>query len=288
MVVPPVPVLFITLLTIIETPFAAEGKEIHALLKRKAAESEIEPVIKRIHALATTMGLPNPILYSTDVYVTSICFIGSKSLSHVLSCIERCKDRLLAVGVQSAPARRQIIQSVMAYWRDQPGVGVNIVDKLLNYTILTPGCVLQWALMEHPARGDALSQSVIFEMVASTVQKVTNRVRQIVSGRKEPGLSDEEKAALDETLHRERDGMKDLARSMEEYLLMWTSGPKVQAIEKGLGGREAAGLVIQWAQRWLRVFRRRFAVEETWLNEIDAQIREEGSGITDMDGVSEV
>lgn len=246
-----------------DTPFALEGKALLALLRRKAPEAEIQPVIDEIHKLATTMALP-PLIASTDAYVTSICFIGSKSLSHVLSCIERCKDRLLNIGAEDEAARRQIITSVLEYWSDQPGVGVNVIDKLLNYTILTPASVIQWALIDNAGEGERLSESHVFEMVSSTIKKVTSRVRGIVNSRNTPGLGDEEKTVLEQTVERERRSMKELGTMMEEALTSWAQGNKDQMLEVGDGSTEREALVRQWGKRWLRVFRRRFAVEESW------------------------
>jgi nuclear cap-binding protein subunit 1 len=108
--------------------------------------------------------------------MTTICYMGSKSLSHILSTIERCKERLLTIGPASSAAHKQIIESVMQYWKDQPGIGVNIVDKLLNYTILSPASVVEWALN---ANGERLSESFVFEMVSATIGKVTRRVREV-------------------------------------------------------------------------------------------------------------
>src|SRR4051794_13043061 len=124
-----------------------------ALLRKKAPEEDIQAILNLVREKAVGMGVADPLIPSTDAYVTSICAIGSKSLSHVLSCIERCKERLLAIGPQSETARRQIITSVMDYWKDQPGIGVNIIDKLLNYTILTPMSVIEWALIYHNDQG---------------------------------------------------------------------------------------------------------------------------------------
>ncbi|KAI9746336.1 MAG: hypothetical protein M1818_000048 [Claussenomyces sp. TS43310] len=259
--------------TSIVTPFSAEGKELHALLRRKASEEEIQAVIDKINSLANTLAL-DPILCSTDAYVTSICFIGSKSLSHALSCIERCKDRLLAIGNDSEAGRRQIITSVMAYWADQPGVGVNIVDKLLNYTILNPSSVIQWALVENAERGDALAYTYIFEMVASTIAKVTNRIRQVVHSRNAPGLPADQKSLLEETVEGERRAMKELGQLMDEALLGWATGSKDQMMESGDGSTEAEALIRQWGERWLKVFRRQFAVEEAWGLERDREARE--------------
>lgn len=238
-----------------------------ALLRHKAPETEIQPVIERIHNLATTLALPDPLLSSTDAYVTAICFIGSKSLSHVLSCIERCRERLLTIAATSSAAQRQVIASVFSYWKDQPGIAVNIVDKLLNYTILSPGAVLDFAISTS---GTFLSESHIFEMADATVRKVTKRVRQIATSRDGPGLPLEQRELLELTLGNEREAMRTLFRFMEDSLTAWASGSKDQMLEAGDGTSEGEALVRQWGQRWLRVFRRRFAVEEAWAIEIDA------------------
>src|SRR5512142_2361279 len=131
-----------------DTPFAAEGRELAALLKRKAPDEDIRPVIERIHNLAIDSNL-DPLVTSTDIFTTAVLWVGSKSLSHVLAGIERSKDRLLDAGAVSEAARAQIIAAVMAYWGAHPGVAVSIVEKLLNYAILSPAVVIQWALSSH-------------------------------------------------------------------------------------------------------------------------------------------
>lgn len=210
------------------------------------------------------MHLDDPLVISTDAYVTAICYIGSKSLSHVLSSIERCKERLLAIGPASPAAQKQIIDSVMSYWKDQPGIGVNIVDKLLNYTILSPTSVVEWALAQQASR---LSFAFVFEMISATVGKVTKRVRQVVVAKNAHGLLPEQKALLDETVIRERKSMKDLFDLMEDSLIGWATGSKDQQVETGDSGGSEDAMVRQWGERWLRVFRRKFAVEEAWFLE---------------------
>jgi nuclear cap-binding protein subunit 1 len=258
-----------------------------ALLKKKATEDEIQPVIEQIETQARTLALPEPILASTDPYVTAICYVGSKSLSHLLLTVERCRERLLNIGNASESARRQIIRSVMAYWHDQPGIGVNIVDKLLNFAILTPESVIEWCLVDDSGAGDKLSETHVYEMVANTVQKVTNRLHQIVSQRNAPGLEHEQKLALDETLLAERVKMQELFQRMEEILVGWASGSKDQAIEAGLAVTEDEKLIRQWGERWLRVFRRKMAAEEAFLIESgNRQVQQDGAEVVngnDMD-----
>jgi nuclear cap-binding protein subunit 1 len=246
-----------------------------ALLRRKAPEEEIQVVLNLIQEKAMAVGVTDPLIPSTDAYMTSICAIGSKSLSHVLSCIERCKERLLAIGPQSETARRQIITSVMDYWKDQPGVGVNIIDKLLNYTILTPMSVVEWALIEHNYRGRNLAKSHIYEMVSTTVFKVTNRVRQIVAARDQEGLPDDQINMLNETLVREREEQKIMFRVIEDSLTNCAHESKDE-MERDSGVNVDEKLPQKWPERWLKVFRRKFAVEEAVIGDaVKVQVKAE-------------
>jgi nuclear cap-binding protein subunit 1 len=265
----------------LDTPFSKEGQEILALLRKKSPEDAIQPVIDRIHAQALDISLPDPLVLSTDAYVTAICYIGSKSLSHVLSCIERCKERLLTLGPQSPNARKQIIESVMEYWKDQPGIGVNIVDKLLNYTILSPASVVEWALGKQ---GKRLGEAFVYEMVSATVGKVTGRVRQVVRATKAIGLTSEQRKLLEGSAESERGSMRELFRLMEDLLVGWASGSKDQVLESGDGESEGEKMVRQWGERWLRVFRRKFAVEEAWGLEVGKQRVEDVVAVPEANG----
>lgn len=253
-----------------DTPFAAEGREIAALLKKKAADDEIQPIIERIHALALDNNL-DPLVASTDVFVTSVLHVGSKSLSHVLAAIERTKDRLTDAGAASDAARSQIISAVMTFWSAHPGVALCIIEKLLNYSILVPSAVINWALVTEAGatRGDALARAHVYELVFTTVIKVTNRVRQVVrrSSTPDAAMEDDADAAKDAEVA----AMRDLFRAMEDALVSWAEGTKDEQVEMEIGdgeGRsEREALVRRWGQQWLRVFRRRAAIEEAFLVE---------------------
>lgn len=253
---------------VVETPYATQGREILRLLRAKAPDSDIQEPLTSIQDEAIARDIPDPLVPSTDAYVTSICFLGSKSLSHVLSCIERCKGRLLAIGPQSEAARRQIITSVMDYWSEKPGVGGNIVDKLLNYTILTPMSVIEWALVENLGRGKILTHAHIYEMVASTIHKVTNRVRQIVIARNQPGLPPDQVTLLEETLVKEQAEMRQLFAVVEDALKGVAEGSADAMAESSDQETEGEALLRSWGRRWLRVFRRKLAVEEAWVAEM--------------------
>jgi len=251
------------------TPYSKEGQELGQLIRKKAGDEEIEPVITSIEEQAQNQGVEDVKIPSTDAFVTSICFVGSKSLSHVLSCIERNKDRLLAIGNDSPKARLQIITSVMEYWIDQPGIAINIIDKLLNYTILSPQSVLEWALTEHIAAGTILSKPHVFEMISATIGKVTNRMRQIVEARIQTNLYEPQLSVLDETLSRERGEMASLFKFLEDSIVSVAAGSNDELMERGDGSGDLPedAIIRQWGRRWLRVFRRKFGVEEAFIND---------------------
>lgn len=218
--------------------------------------------------MAAELGVVDPSVPSTDVFVTTICYLGSKSLSHTLSQIERCKERLLSIGPASEAARRQIITSVITYWLEKPGVGVAVIDKLLNYTILTPQSVLQWALGDQLGKGQNLTKAYVYEMVASTLSKVTGRVRQIVTARNAPDLPSEQRAVLDHTLTSEREQMGELFDLAEEALVSVAEGSNDMMAEGANADLDEEATLRQWGERWLRVIRRRRGLEEGWVLEM--------------------
>ncbi|KAH8707419.1 Nuclear cap-binding protein subunit 1 [Beauveria bassiana] len=254
-----------------DTPFSAEGQEIGALLRRKATDEEIQPTIDAIQAQAKERAL-DPVVTSTDVFVTAMCWVGSKSLSHVLACIDRSKVRLLDAGAASPAARSQIISSVMAYWHAHPGVALSIIEKLLNYSILTPFSVADWAILADSAShkgspGAALAQPHIYEAIFNTVSKVTARVRQLVTA---AAPNNSEAAAIDdeeETRAKEVADMTELFRTINDALEAWAGGSKDELMQQDGASETDDALIRRWGQRWLRVFRRRAAVEAAFVAE---------------------
>lgn len=238
--------------------------ELGALLKRKASDEEIQPIIDSIQAQATQRAL-DPVVASTDVFMTAVCWVGSKSLSHVLACIDRTKTRLLDAGSQSEAARRQILDAVMTYWAAHPGVALSIVEKLLNYSILTPFTVVDWAVGAH-GTSEYLAQPHMYELVSNTVAKVTSHTRQVVKAPAgEAPAAENGEGAPD--VEKEATAMRELFRALNDALESWASGSKDELIEEGDGTSEKEALTRRWGQRWLRAFRRMGAVEEAFVLE---------------------
>lgn len=250
-----------------QVPFAPEGREVLKMIKSKAADEDLQRVLDSVQEQAQAHGIEDPLVSTTDIYMTAILSIGSKSLSHVLSTIDRCKERLLAVGAQSEAARRQIITSVVEFWADHPGTAVNIIDKLLNYSIITPMSVIQWALVDHIDRGRALALVHVYELISITMFKVTNRVHQLLEHRNDVRLPFEQRKQIDEALPRERQGMRDLFAAIEDAVAGIASGAQDEMVERYEGDETEMAVIQAWGERWARVWRRKAAVEEASVGE---------------------
>ena len=207
--------------------------------------------------MARERGSTTPELVSVDAYTTCVCFAGSKSLSHLLSYVERCKEHLLAMSAAGEEAKQQIVASVMAYWSEKPGTGISIVDKLLNYTILSPSSVIQWVFADTSHRIENLTKAHVFELVTGTIQKVANRVRQIVRARQGKSLPAEQLSLLEETLSKEQAQMRDLFDLLETRLEEIRDSSPVGTFDQIPQGNE-------WLRRWLRVVQRKRQVEGIW------------------------
>lgn len=260
-----------------QTPYAAEGQALLHQLRKKAPAEEVQATIDKIHEQAIEHGIAEVLVPSTDAFVTAICRLGAKSLSHVLSCIERGKDRLLEIS-QNEVARRQIVASVVEYWKDQPGVAVRIIDILLNYTILAPMTVIQWVFGSHLGGGEALTESWVLEMVSNTVAKVTNRNRQIASARIQKGLPADQIEMVDATLAKDRDNARELFKYIEDATRGVSEGSSDILMEKKSSGalsEEGAQLIQEWGRRWHQTFVRKAQVEESVVGEqaVEARVK---------------
>lgn len=170
----------------------------------------------------------------------------------------------------------------MNYWSAHPGVATAIVGKLLNYSILSPAAVIQWALVNDAGsnRGAALADAHLYEMVFNTVVKVTSRTREVAENPSSAALpaadnGDDDIAMTSDKIEAaskaaEIKAMRELFRLLDDALVAWASGTKdemMEAADEQASARDA--LVKRWGERWLRVFRRRSAIEEAFLLEVE-------------------
>jgi nuclear cap-binding protein subunit 1 len=94
-------------------------------------------------------------------------------------------------------------------------------------------------------------------------------MRQIVAARTQPGLYEPQLTAIDETLVRERVDMQTLFKFIEDSIVSVAAGSNDEQMERGDGSGDLPedAIIRQWGRRWLRVFRRKAAVEETFITD---------------------
>ena len=243
-------------------PFAHEGRTVQVLVKDKGSEEEVQALLDSVHEQAERLG-QNGALVATDLFMTAVLSAGSKSISHVLSAIDRSRPRLLALGAAHEAACGQMISSVLAFWHAHPATGVSIVDKLLNYTILTPMSVVHWALVDHVAGGRALASARTYALVFTTMHKVAARLHQVLDLRADPAQPRAQRAQLDQALPRDCHGMRQLFAAIELALAEIAQAP---GAAEALAARDVSAPAT-WAGRWLRMWRRKAAVEEVMVGE---------------------
>ena len=261
----------------LETPFSSQGKILYNQIRKRATEDEIQETLDVIQSQAEELGLTDVMTYSTDAFVTALCCIGAKSLSHVVSYIEKYKGRLSSIAQTSETLRRQILASVVEYWKDQPGVAVYIVDKLLNYSILTPTTVVQWALSDRVGAGEGLTENWVYEMISNTVGKVSRSVQNLLTAKFTPNLDPQVRAAADNAFPTEREAVRDLLKLIQQSVQPIADGVADKFLEKtGSGELSAhdATLLREWGKRWVAVFQRRALVEEMVFGDAALEARE--------------
>lgn len=241
------------------------------MIRKKAPDQEMQGVLATIVNKAAEQGVEDPSIVAVDAFMTAICHIGSKSLSHVLSYIDRCRVRLLVMVQDSDVAKRQIINSVLEYWKDQPGVGISILDKLLNYSILSPMSVIDWTLVHDESKGRKLSQNHVYELFYNTVIKVTSRIRQLAERPRDTNSAEEQAQQLEKDHQEEVAKMRLELRQLSEVIeaqLVSISNSHADEMSQDAATGDEETMIKWWADQWLRAYRRLFAVEDAVVNDI--------------------
>ena len=241
--------------------FSGEAKEIAQLIRKKGVKEDFEPIIARIEEQGGRMQV-------IEVFVTAICWVGSKSLSHLLACVERCKEILLGFTADGTEAEKKIVESILAFWGGQVGNGVMVVDKFVNYLIISPESVVEAVLGDSGYRGQGgkvLSEGWVWEIISKITGKVTGRVKGVVHAVRKPGLDEEKRNEMQGVLETEMAKMRALFAQAQSCVAE-LGEPNGKAWAMNMSDEDAA-LVRMWAAKWLRAFGRRANVEEAWVRE---------------------
>ncbi|CCG82130.1 Putative uncharacterized protein [Taphrina deformans PYCC 5710] len=150
-----------TLLTELTATAALERvNEQLSAIRRKAIDEGSDPEEQELHIL-----------------VSCILQLGHQSFSHALNTIER-NLQLLQTKCDSSPtSRRTTVATVMAFWSGRPFIASTLLQKLLNYRLISPMSILQNLLLDSPSA--VFTRSTTWELVRTTIEKVNARVTQV-------------------------------------------------------------------------------------------------------------
>lgn len=151
-------------------PDSQYQNEVHALvgLFREGKEKEeIDTLLQEISQKAA--GLEDESGQSAtrvvvDIVVSSLCFLGNRSISHAESWISRSKDLLLDVCPNDYNAA---VSSVMEYWSGQPYVGLLVVTQLIKQEIIPPSAFISGVF--QPSLQPLLMTNHGWEMLLRTI-----------------------------------------------------------------------------------------------------------------------
>lgn len=183
-------------------PYHDSAEQLLNLLRGRAKADE---VVDHLESLKNQIndaseGSANVDSVARSIVVQSLLHIGSRSFSHFLNAIERYLPVLRKIAVDSNE-KSEVLQSVEAFWRQNPLMVRIVFDKLMQYQIVDPSDVITWAFLpSNDAEKVVRIDTFRWEIVEGALDKANGRV--VVSRKKVAALRKEQ----DDTRARETAG----------------------------------------------------------------------------------
>lgn len=271
-------------------PFGEKFKDMVQLLRKRAPVEEIEPLVEHVEAEAREAGYDDQKAraVAAEVLTTSIVWVGSKSISHVLAIVDRTKSLILKlIAMDRIAISSQILSSILDYWQYQTGTAATIILKLVNYQIFTPENIIAWAFGLGSEGGKALSKVYLWEIVAGVLAKVAGKVKEVVSLARRPGLDTDKRAEVNAVLETELAGLRSLYDQSKQALAAMQNG-QIGASGDVVITEEEEALIKVWVAKWAWCMERKAKVMEMWVREELAKPIPEPEAIVDEVKMEEV
>lgn len=211
-----------------DEPYSAEVRELVQKLRERASHVDLEIILESIRAKAEDLSVEDPEKLIREIYVTAIVHLGSRSLSHADSWIERGLPLLNKLCPAGGDAQRQAVAAVFAFWHEQTGTAVQVVKKLMNRLVIAPQSVVEWILIDiEPV---ALTRGHSWELLGFAIDKAKWFIAEAKSGAgssADDALStaiierEEELKHIFISIVRELSRPVSLSENMEEETLRW-------------------------------------------------------------------
>lgn len=151
-----------------ESQYQNEVHKLISLLREGNKKEDIDVLLQEISQTVAGTEEANdkndPTKTVVDIVMSTVCYLGNRSISHAESWISRCKDLLIDVCTNDYS---QAVESVLEYWQEQPYVGLLVVTQLLKQEIMPPSAFIT-ALFQPASRG-LLTTNHGWEMVLRVI-----------------------------------------------------------------------------------------------------------------------
>nr|GAT46157.1 predicted protein [Mycena chlorophos] len=194
-----------------EDPAKTHHDAAQTILNLLRGRAKAEDVIARVETLKASLeASEDGDMFHSDALVRSITVqsllhVGSRSFSHLLNAIERYLPLLrsiasggasTAVGSGVADAKADILSIATTFWKNNRQLVIIVFDKLMQYQIVDPTDVVEWAFVRraelpelNSATGTNSLRTFEWEIVRAALDKANGRVsaarRKVAALRKE-------------------------------------------------------------------------------------------------------
>lgn len=208
-----------------------EGKE------KEEIDTLLQEISQKVNNLSEESGDPESSTKTlVDIVVSTLCYLGNRSISHAESWISRSKDLLLDVCPNDY---NSAVTSVLEYWVDQPYMGLLVVMQLVKQDIVPPSAYVT-ALFE-PEMQHLLTTShgwdMLLRVIDFTLQhdqynsgSEKNKVFTVLLTQFNKLIEEQELALSEEEMEVEEDVLQ--ARESKKWAVWWSKGTIRSLIRK--------------------------------------------------------
>ncbi|KTW28544.1 hypothetical protein T552_01804 [Pneumocystis carinii B80] len=182
--------------------YYAEVGTLLETMKVNTEQSETDVALEIIEKTAIENNENDPPYEALKALVQCVLHLGAKSFSHALNTIERNLPGLQARCNANEKTRRQTIDIIIKFWKDQPTIGTTLINKFLNYSIIDSVSIIEWIILD--ADVEYIGRSFTWELmkialnkVNSTPVQIKDRINMEIS-HNEPGSLSNYRKAYDE------------------------------------------------------------------------------------------
>ncbi|KAK9480733.1 MIF4G like-domain-containing protein [Lipomyces japonicus] len=210
-----------------DEPYAEQSRVLLQKVRERAEPEEFTEIFAEIEAKSKELGKEDSSSVARDIYVTALVHLGSRSLSHVETWIDRSLPLLSKVASETETSQRQVISSVLKYWTDQIGTGVQVIKKLLNRQVITPSSVVEWILLD--AGVNVLSKGYAWELLGFAIDRAKFNVKDAQSNAEKNG---------ENVVHDLKDGVSKIFTTI------------VKELSKSIDGEGKNEETLRWQKWW--------------------------------------